>query len=269
MSPRARAWTFLLALALSGCTIEANLNTGYRPDTTTLRETPLPATLAVRRFRDERPPRIYSTNGRGFMTYVPFIPYVALPFERIDETAFMIGKKLRRQMPPFEEFTYPASMARAIAEDLTASGVFKSVRYVGEDPTDGYRYVLSGVLRASPVETDMTSYGLGIVGVYFWLLPIPVGQTWTSVTLDLTLTDTEKGETVWQNTVSHDYAKWVTLYTSAPNLVYGGKTSFGFVQIPRTAQVDRDSLFSWNFEALRQAMATTRAAIAAAVARQP
>jgi hypothetical protein len=268
MSRRTWVWTALLIVGIQGCTIRANLNTGYRPYTEALRETPLPDSLAVERFRDERPPRVYSTAGRGFLTYVPFIPYVALPFERVDESALKAGEEANLA-PPFEEFTYPVSMARAIGEDLAAGGLFRSVRYVGEGPTDGYRYVLSGVLRASPVETDMTSYGLGIVGVYLWILPIPAGQTWTSVTLDLTLTDTTTGEPIWERTVSHEYSKWVNLYTSAPNLVYGGRSSFGFVQLPSSAQVDRESLFSWNFEVLRQAMAATRSEIAAAVARQP
>jgi hypothetical protein len=169
-------------------------------------------------------------------------------------------------MPPFEEFTYPVSMARAIAEDLEASGVFREVRYVGNEPPDGYRYVLSGVLRATPVEKDMTSYGLGMAGVLLWFLPIPAGQIWTNVTLDLTLTDTASGAPVWQRTLDHEYSKWVTLYTSAPSLVYGGATSFDFVRVPSSAGVDRNSLFSWNFEVLRQAMSAARGEMAAAVA---
>lgn len=267
MSPRSFCWTMLLVLAIQGCTIKANLNTGYRPEPATLRQAPLPDALAVQRFREERPPRVYSTGGRGFLTYVPFIPYVALPFERVDESAVKAGTEANLSMPPFEEFTYPASMARAIAEDLEASGVFRAVRYVGDGPTDGYRYVLSGVLRATPVEKDLTSYGLGMAGVLLWFLPIPAGQIWTSVTLDLTLTDTATGERVWQSTLDHEYSKWITLYTSVPSLVYGGASSFDFVQLPSSARVDRDSLFSWNFEVLRQAMSSARGEIATAVSR--
>ena len=67
-----RAWMAVLAIALHGCVINANLNTGYRPYMTPLRPAPVPDSLAVQRFRDARPPRVYSTAGRGFLTYVRY-----------------------------------------------------------------------------------------------------------------------------------------------------------------------------------------------------
>lgn len=269
MRIRHRPWMAVLAIALHGCVIDANLNTGYQPYMTHLRPAPVQGSLAVQRFRDARPPRVYSTAGRGFLTYVPFLPYVALPFERVDESALKAGTEARLDMPPFSDFTYPASMARAIADDLRSSGLFDAVQYVDEDRIEGHRYVLSGTLRTTPVEIDMTSYGLGIVGVLLWLLPIPAGQMWTNIAMDLAITDTSTGEQIWQQTVDHDYSMWVTLYTSTPTLVYGGTSSFGFTQLPSAAQVDRDSLFSWNFEVLRQAMGPTREAIAAALTQRP
>jgi hypothetical protein len=254
----------MLAICLAGCTVRANLDTGFPPGPRVAVDAPRPA-LAVRRFADQRPPRIYSTGGRAFLTYVPFIPYVPLPYERLDESARKAGEEVDAVMPPFEEYSYPASMARAIAADLQASGLFAQVAYVGEGSTAGYPFVLSGTLRASPLEKDYTSYGLGIVGVYLWLLPIPLGQTWASVTLDLAVTDTATGQTVWQKTLTHEYAKWISLYTSGPTLVYGGRTSFDIPTLPADAPVDRQSLFSWHFEVLRQGMQGVPEQIAAAL----
>lgn len=252
------------SLALAGCTIRANLDTGFPPAPRAAQQPTAPA-LAVQRFVDARPPRVYSTGGRAFLTYVPFIPYVPLPYERLDESAQKAGEEVHASMPPFETYTYPASMARAIAADLEASGLFARVAYVGGGATTDYRYVLSGVLRASPLEKDYTSYGLGIVGVYFWLLPIPNGQTWASVTLDLMLTDTTTGQVVWQKQLTHDYAKWTSTYTTGHTLVYGGATSFDIPLLPADAPVDRFSLFSWHFEVLRQAMQGVPPEIAAAM----
>jgi hypothetical protein len=260
----ARTVVVLGSIALAGCTIRANLHTGFTPAAPVKGQVQRDA-LAVRRFTDSRPPRVYSTGGRAFLTYVPFLPYVALPYERLDESALKAGEEVHATMPPFEQYTYPASMARAIAADLNASGLFQKVAYVGGDSIDGYRYVLSGTLRASPLEKDMTSYCLGIAGVYLWILPIPVGQTWASVTLDLSVTDMTTGHRVWQKTLIHEYAKWITLYSSAPTLVYGGVLSFDIPLVPSGAQVDRHSLFSWHFEVLRQAMQGVPQEIAAAL----
>jgi hypothetical protein len=52
---------------------------------------------------------------------------------------------------------------------------------------------------------------------------------------------------------------------SAPTLVYGGVSSFDIPLVPPSAQVDRDSLFSWHFEVLRQAMQGVPQEIADAV----
>jgi hypothetical protein len=248
-----RRFVAALSIVLAGCTIRANLNTGFTPAAPVTGQTRR-APLAVQRFTDDRPPRVYTTGGRGFLTYVPLLPYVALPFERLDESARKAGEEVSAPMPPFEEYTYPASMARAIAADLEASGLFENVAYVGTGPTDGYRYALSGTLRASPLEKDLTSYCLGFVGVYLWLLPIPIGQTWASVTLDLTLIDTTTGQPVWRKTLTHEKSKWISLYTASPSLVYGGVSSFDIPQVPMPAQVDRNSLFSWHFQVLSQAM---------------
>jgi hypothetical protein len=160
-------------------------------------------------------------------------------------------------------------MAKAIADDLEASGIFEAVDYVGQDSASDYRYVLSGEIRESPLEKDMTSYGLGIIGVYLWILPIPVGQMWARVDLDLVLTDTSNGGRVWERRLTHEYAKWLTLYTSAPSLVYGGETTFGFTQLASSARVDRESLFSWHFETLRQAMQDVPREIASALEKRP
>ena len=268
MRALARKLILLCLISLGACdTIQANLNTGFDPAPPVVGGVPRDS-LAVQRFTDDRPPRVYSTAGREFLVYVPFIPYVARPFERLDESALKAGEEVNASMPPFEQYTYPASMARAIAIDLDASGLFRKVDYVGDRSAAGYRYVLSGTVRSSPIEEDVTSYCLGIVGVYFWILPIPIGQTWASITLDLVLTDTATRQQVWRKTLTREYSKWFLLYTSGPSLVYGGETSFGLEQVVSphaNAQVDRNSLFSWHFELLRQAMQGVPQEIARAI----
>src|SRR5262245_51680567 len=101
-----RVVVLCLCVTLAGCTINANLATGYRAETgAAVGAPPRRVSVAVRRFKDERPPRVYTTLGRGFLTYVPLIPYVAFPYERLDESARKAGEEVGAAMPAFEEYT--------------------------------------------------------------------------------------------------------------------------------------------------------------------
>lgn len=82
--------------------------------------------LAVQRF-----------EGGAPAPAVPLLPWVSLPYERIDESVRKISTPIERHgrgmtlgadvepAPDYEQYTYPASFARAIAEDLAASGLFE------------------------------------------------------------------------------------------------------------------------------------------------
>ena len=273
-----RLVAIVLTLTVLGCQITPTFTTGYQFERAALRPAPLGASLAVRRFQEGRPPRLYSTTGRLFLTYIPLVPYVTMPFERLDESVRITSESIQlsgRGMtlgaeqnvaPPFEQYTYPVSMARAIADDLRAAGIFTDVVYVGSDEPAGQRFVLTGTLRETPLRTTTTSFGLGMAGVLLWLLPVPISKTTGSATLDVELTDNVSGQVVWRKSLTSELSRLITLYTSSA-IVYGraGGFSFGLVPPPSDAQVDRHSLFSWHFEALRRAMVQARPEIATAL----
>jgi len=279
---RSAALSVLVALAFStsGCQLHPTFTTGYAPSAQTLRTEPVQGRLAVRRFAEERPARVYSTSGRIFLTYIPFLPYVTMPFERIDESIRITSVPIERHgvgmtlgarpdpAPDFEVYTYPASFARAVAEDLAAAGLFEASEYVGEGSVDGYRYVLTGSVRESPLERSATSFGLGMAGVLLWILPVPMAKTSAAVHVDLTLTDQTMSRVVWTRTLESRISRLFTLYTSSA-MVYGrsGAFSFNLEPPPSDSQVDRRSLFGWHFEALRRAMLDARQDLAAALAR--
>jgi len=215
-----------------------------------------------------------------FLTYVPLLPYVTLPYERMDENVQMLSEQVRVQgqttvagaqqnvAPPLEVYAYPGSIARAIADDLNAEGLFRDVSYVGGGPVTGYRYVLTGVLRESPLTQYATSFCLGAPGVLLWILPVPMQKTTGAITADLTLTDTQTGAAIWTHTLHGEVSRITTMYNS-DGIVYGGGIwSYNAVLPPSDVQVDRQSLFAWHFEALRRAMREAKPSLAHALQPQ-
>jgi hypothetical protein len=261
-----------------GCQLTPTFTTGYQVDPGRLRSAPVPEKLAVVSFEEDRSERYYSSAGRLFMTYIPLIPYVSMPFERLEESIRIqsddiqaSGRGITRGAkqnvaPDFETYYYPNSFPAAIAEDLATAGLFDEVDYVGDGTTNGYRFVLSGTLHASPLRNTTTSFGLGMAGVLLWLLPVPMAKTTASLDLDLVLTDRQTGDVVWTRRLDQSIRRYYTLYTSSAMLYgRGGAFSFNLVPPPSDSKVDRHSLFSWHFEALRRAMLESRDEIAAAL----
>jgi hypothetical protein len=261
----------------AGCAVTPTFTTGYTVEAATTRPTPIAATLVVRQLEDARPPRLYTTQGRAFLTYVPLIPYVSLPFERMDENVRLLSDQVQTSgvrsiagaeqnvAPQFSQYAYPGSIARAIATDLAAQGLFQEVRYVGNESTAGYQYVLSGTLRETPLAQYATSFCLGAPGVLLWLLPIPMTKTAGSITVDLTLTDTATQAVIWRQTLRNEVSRIDMMYTSEGVVYGGGIFSYSMILPPSDAQVDRQSLFAWHFEALRRAMNDAKPSLAQAL----
>jgi len=263
-------------LLLAGCQLTPNFDTSYEIEPGHLRASPVPETLAVRRFEEQRPPRLWSTTGKIFLLYIPLLPWVTMPFERIDESVRQISGGIERggrgitlgadvkPAPEFETYTYPVSFPRAVAADLAASGIFNECRYVGDEPTDDARYVLNGSVRETPLRRSATSFGLGMAGVLLWILPVPMAKTTASVEVDLSLVDQQTGEEIWKHTLNSETSRYFMLYTGSA-MVYGrsGAFSFNLEPPPSDAGVDRRSLFSWHFAALRRAMLDARHDLAA------
>ena len=272
---------FWMIMLCAGCQFTPRFTVGYDTTFQTLLSNPINGTLAVQDFKEARAPRVYSTAGKLFLTYVPLLPYVSMPFERLDESVEIQSRNIKlfgkgmtwvtgaRQnvAPPFEEYTYPVSFARAIADDIRASGLFKDVVFVSEKGSSGHRYLLTGKVLRSPYQWTATSYMLGAPGVLLWILPIPMSKVSAEVEVDLVLRDTRTGEIIWTYKLLGNAKRYITLYTSSA-MIYGrgGVYSMNIKPPPRKSKVDRRSLFGWHFECLRRGMVTAKYSLADALA---
>lgn len=278
MNSLGRALVAVVVLtATSACQLTPNFETGYEVERASLRAQPPVGALAVKRFEDARPPRYYSSVARGFLLYIPLIPYVRMDYERIDESVRMQSADIeaggpgmtraeQRPAGDYENYTFPASFPRALANDLSQTGLFTACRYVGADAVGDERYLLEGTLRETPLHRTTTSYMLGVAGVLLWFLPVPMSKVSAEISVDVRIVDRETGKTVWTHTLHGDASRWITLYTSSA-MVYGrgGAFSFNLEPPPSDARVNNRSLFSWQFESLRRAMLEARPGLAAAL----
>jgi hypothetical protein len=83
------------------------------------------------------------------------------------------------------------------------------------------------------------------------------------------LVDSRSGDAIWHDTLSGEVSRVATIY-NAP-IVYGSRGLFSFSVLPlrpSVTTVDRDSLFSWHFEALRRAMQAAKPRLAHVLAAQ-
>ena len=245
-------------LAVPGCGYKATFDLGYLPQP--LAEPP-PGSLAiaVKQLTDNRAPRRWSSSqGRMFLTYVPLIPFVEIPFERVDESLEKIG--VAGLLP---DAGLPRQVSQALVRDLVKSGIAKKSFLVREGiESPPAHLLLTGELLSTKHTQYATSYMLGIFGVYLWLLPIPVGSTVADIEARISLSD-PNGNEVWRCSVEGTSRAITTLYNSAN----GARTDpqlrmqthhFG----ENTKGIDPNSLWAFHSDAMRSGMKPCRASMA-------
>jgi hypothetical protein len=236
----------------AGCTYIPTRSLEYTP--TAISPThPQDAVLVVRNLAEARGERVYSSSfGRMFLTYIPMVPYVKIPYERLDESDQMHrGLEIG---PDRGDSHFTVAMSEVISSDLAASGLFREVRYIGNDPIPpDADYVLVGKLESTEFDVYATSYMLGMVGVLLWILPLPIGKNKATVGAYLRLLD-RSGQQVWAGELKGEGSRIFTLYNSNGAPV----TNSMMLEIKRysgnDAGIDGDSLWAYHAAALRSGM---------------
>lgn len=263
---RVRTPAGLLLIAMTcACAYTPTTSLAYRPIPVDAKPS-VKRMLVVRPFAEARPPRSYpSSFGSMFKTYIPLLPYVQIPYERLDETSLIHEDAKKDRGKPLDRETqhFTRSMASAIADDLRASGLFSEVRLLSaaEEPLAG-SYVLDGELKSTEFDVNATSYMLGIAGVLLWILPIPCGWETGDVDADLRLSDPD-GHVVWRGDLSGRGQRIFTLYNSG-----GAPVSSRYrLEIKRYGSndegIDGDSLWAYHASAIRSGMGTLKQSLAA------
>jgi len=253
---------------------------GYEPVPLQSLELPEERTaLVVRPFADERPAKRKPSGGDYRLCSVPLLPYCRVEFERLDEILRDLAMEMELldekgpailgpmpRAPRNSEYGYPWSMARAVAEDLSKSGLFERVEYVDKNAGSGAPLELRGRLLDTRLRHTIYSYGLGFIALPLWVLPLPTGSAEGQVALELELFEPSGGRSLWRHRLEETV--YAVLYADQGGLTYGrkGGAEFALPQLPQTDGVPPRSFFSWHFAALRKGMVQAKKDLAVALA---
>ena len=169
------------SLAASGCLGSREWTYPPPPDKTYLgirEENPLPAKLVVLPLEDLRGDEIKKNYGKVAMPLVSFgvstfdRPETIVDSEEIDELFF----------------DPPKDFARALANEIQEANIFSTVAFSDGKTSLPSDYVLHGRLYSTQWKRQLTTYGLGPLGVVLWIAGLPMGEITTEVEMDLRLT---------------------------------------------------------------------------------
>ena len=103
------------------------------------------------------------------------------------------------------QFKPQEDLAKAAAEELNASGLFKEVFFT-QRSSEG-ELILRGMIKSTRYWGKMLSYGLSVCGPVLWLIGLPVGTVHNELVIDLTLEEQRTGESLWSKTYTMAYHK--------------------------------------------------------------
>jgi len=138
----------------------------------------LPARVAVLPLRDERGT---ATQSYGWLAAVPLVPYGVNSSDR-PESAQDPAPVPIVKMDPTKD------LPRAVADELRNAALFSSVTFAENNNPAGADLVLAGTLRSTKWRRSITTYGLGPLGPFLWILGAPIGNGTSTVVMDYKLT---------------------------------------------------------------------------------
>lgn len=192
----------LLCVGLTSCLGSRDWSYPPQPSGTYLGVTAqqsVPARLVVLPLKDLRGREVQSEYWRAA---IPFIPYGTTAYER---------PEIAVEPEPVDVLTFNPTQdfARALADEVRESAVFSSVTFAEGGNIPSADFVLRGNLHSTRWERNITTYLLGPFGTVFWVLGLPIGNTTTTVGMDLELTPArDPSKILWRFTMEVEWWQW-------------------------------------------------------------
>ncbi len=194
-------FTIFILGAVTGCL--GNRNWEYPPSATgtyldARAKAPLSAKAVVLPFEDLRG---NSVKQEYWKASIPIVRYGETKYDRPEEAT-------EPEAVDVVNFDPPNDFARATAKELQEAGLFSSVEFSPDGQAPSADLVFRGRIQSTEWERRLDTYFLGPIGVVFWFLGLPMGQTETAVELDLRLTPaSDPSKVLWSMAMEYEGEK--------------------------------------------------------------
>jgi hypothetical protein len=198
--------SILAALIFTGCA-EQRVWT-YRADPYLRTEPLVNKSVAVPPLADNRINE--NTNLIGLM-YIPIMPVGWMTLNTPEGGQRHISSGLWLFRPPED-------IAKAVAEEINNSGIFKEAFFTNR-PSEG-ELTLRGNLKSTYYYGNLISYCMSVYGVYLWFIGLPAGTYENNLEISFELVERTTGEVLWNGTYKKDFSKTFWIYAPGADFRY-------------------------------------------------
>ena len=115
-------------------------------------------------------------------------------------------------------FKPPEDIAKAIAEELNNTGIFKEAFFTNR-ASEG-ELNLRGNLKSTYYHGKIFTYCLSIYGVYLWFIGFPSGTYENNLEISFELVEPSTGKVLWNGTYKKEYSKVFWIYAPGADFNY-------------------------------------------------
>jgi len=196
----------LMMLIISGCATQRAWV--YKAEPPVSMAPMINKSVAVRPLSDERE----NINRNAWLMYlIPLMPFGWQDLKTPEGVQMHIRSGLWL-FKPTEDF------AKAIAEELNNSGIFKEVFFTNR-PSEG-DLIFKGEIKSTDYDGKMITYCLSVYGPTLWLIGLPASHVENVLALSLQLVDSKTNEVLWQGTYEKREGHTSWIYALQPDFLY-------------------------------------------------
>jgi hypothetical protein len=115
-------------------------------------------------------------------------------------------------------FKPPEDIAKAIAEEINHSGIFKEAFFTNR-ASEG-ELNLRGNLKSTYYHGSIITYCMSIYGVYLWFIGFPAGTYGNTLEISLELVEGSTDKVLWNETYKKDFSKTFWIYAPGADFRY-------------------------------------------------